>query len=146
MLQPGDQAPQLLKEYFGKYLVVYFYPRDDTPACTTEACGFRDYNTEITKLGAQIIGVSRDSSKSHQKFQAKHNLDFTLLSDPESELQKSFGVWLEKSMFGKKYMGTQRATFIIAPSGKILYVWPQVKSADHAAEVYAKLQELVSQQ
>lgn len=119
-----------------KYLVIYFYPKDDTPGCTTEACEFRDYNAEMEKLGAKIIGVSSDNTKSHNKFRDKHKLNFTLLSDPDHNLLQAFGVWGQKSMFGKLYMGILRTTFLIDPQGKIIHIWEKVKPEGHAEEVY----------
>lgn len=149
MLQVNDLAPidiQLtdlegnkttLKEFLNKkYLVVYFYPKDDTPGCTTEACELRDYNQDIEKLGARIIGISKDSAKSHNKFKSKYNLNFELLSDESHNLQEAFGVWQQKKFMGRTYMGTVRSTFILDNTGKIIKVWEQVKPEGHAKEVY----------
>lgn len=148
MLKVGDEAPieiQLvdkegknvsLKDFLGQYIVLYFYPKDDTPGCTIEACEFRDFNEQIENIGAKIIGISKDNLRSHKKFVGKFSLNFTLLSDESTELQKAFGVWIEKSMFGKKYMGTQRSTFIIDPKGEIIQVWENVNPEGHAKEVY----------
>lgn len=123
--------------------VLYFYPKDNTPGCTTEACEFRDFNKDIQKMGVTIIGVSKDSPASHQKFKEKHNLNFLLLSDTEQELMKAFGVWQKKKMMGKEYMGTVRSTFIIDGAGKILKVWPNVKAKGHAFEVFNELKQLI---
>lgn len=149
MLQVNDLAPidiQLtdlegnkttLKEFLNKkYLVVYFYPKDDTPGCTTEACELRDYNQDIEQLGARIIGISKDSAKSHNKFKSKYNLNFELLSDESHNLQEAFGVWQQKKFMGRTYMGTVRSTFILDNTGKIIKVWEQVKPEGHAKEVY----------
>jgi thioredoxin-dependent peroxiredoxin len=122
-----------------KWTVLYFYPKDDTPGCTTEACSLRDYYSEIKALGARIVGVSKDDPKSHSKFIAKYKLPFELLSDPDHELMDYFGVWQEKSLYGRKYMGTVRATFLIDPNGKIAYVWPKVTPAEHGAEIVNEL-------
>lgn len=131
-----------LSDVLGKHIVLYFYPRDFTPGCTTEACSFRDANDEIQKLGAQVIGVSTDSTKSHQKFSKKHKLNFSLWSDPNHELIKAFGAWQPKKLAGREFMGTVRSTFIIDPKGKINKVWPQVKPQDHTKEVLKYLQTL----
>jgi len=127
-----------LTDYLGYYVVLYFYPKDDTPGCTIEACDFRNYNKELKKLDVVLIGLSKDSVKSHQKFANKFELDFELLSDPDSELQEAFGVWVEKSMYGKKYMGTLRSTAVINPQGVVINTWTDVstKQEGHAKEVY----------
>jgi peroxiredoxin Q/BCP len=125
-----------LKEFKGKHAVVlYFYPRDNTPGCTTEACDFRDRWDAIKKQGVVILGVSTDSVASHEKFATKFELPFTLLSDKDHEVAEKYGVWVEKSNYGKKYMGLQRATFLIDKDGKIVAVWPKVKVAGHVDEV-----------
>ena len=134
-LQPGDPAPDFtaiavgdsfgegqsisLSSLRGKKVVLYFYPKDDTPGCTTQACGVRDRHTEILAKDALIFGISIDSPKSHAKFLAKHSLPFPLISDESRAIVESYGVWVEKSMYGKKYMGTERTTFVIDPAGKI---------------------------
>ncbi|MCA9079464.1 MAG: thioredoxin-dependent thiol peroxidase [Planctomycetaceae bacterium] len=124
----------------GKYVVVYFYPRDNTPGCTTEACDFRD---SLADFGdAVVIGISTDSVTSHGKFAAKYELPFPLLADEDHAVAEKYGVWVEKSNYGKKYMGLQRATFLIDPTGKIAHVWPKVKVKGHVAEVAETLQEL----
>lgn len=131
-----------LKDVLTTKAVIYFYPKDLTPGCTKEACEFRDFNKDILDLGYKVIGISSDDSKSHKKFIEKHNLNFDLYSDTDKTLQKHFGVWVEKSMFGKKYMGTQRSTFILDTNGQILKVWPKAKSSGHAKEVLKYLKSL----
>lgn len=128
-----------LGDFLGKYLVLYFYPKDQTPGCTKEACEFRDMNTEIEKLGAKVIGISADDQKSHQKFRDKHQLNFTLLSDPDHQLLEAFGVWGQKSLFGKLYMGILRTTFLLDSEGKIIHIWEKVNPVGHAKEVYERL-------
>ncbi len=124
-----------LRDYLGSYLVLYFYPKDATPGCTLEACNFRDANSELQKSGVTVIGISADSVKSHQKFAEKHSLPFPLFSDEKKELISAFGVLVEKSMFGKKYMGIERSTFVIDPKGKIVHVWPKVNPLGHSDAV-----------
>jgi thioredoxin-dependent peroxiredoxin len=125
-----------LEQFLGKYLVIYFYPKDDTPGCTVEACQFRDFNNDIKDLGAKVIGISKDKVKSHSKFINKYSLNFTLLSDENHELQDAFGVWGEKKMMGRTFMGTRRMTFLADPKGKIIKIWENVKAEGHAKEVY----------
>jgi peroxiredoxin Q/BCP len=120
-------------------LVLYFYPKDDTPGCTTEASEFRDLYKQFQKKKATIVGVSRDSVESHHKFKTKFSIPFVLLSDTESKLCDAFGVIVEKNMYGKKSMGVQRATFLIDEKGKIVKVWPKVKVDGHVEEVLASL-------
>lgn len=132
-------AEATLAKFAGQYLVVYFYPKDNTPGCTVEACSFRDYNAEIEKAGAKVIGISRDKIKAHDKFRQKYDLNFTLLSDPLGQLADAFGVWIEKSMFGRKYMSMARATFLVGPDQKILHVWPKVNPLGHGKDVLEKL-------
>ena len=152
-LQIGDQAPDFkvaiaenknltLSELKGKYVLLYFYPKDNTPGCTVEAREFNTLLPEFKKLGAEIIGVSKDSLKSHDKFKNLFDLNFYLGSDAECQLFQEYGVWVEKSMFGKKYMGIDRASFLIDKTGKIAYIWPNVKVNGHAQEVLDKLNEL----
>ncbi len=133
-----------LKELVGKWVVVYFYPKDDTPGCTTEACEFTEQLSHFDKLGATVLGISPDSVESHQKFRAKHKLQVELLSDPDSAVAKKYGAWGEKSMYGKTYEGIIRSTVLIGPDGKIAYIWPKVSPAGHAEEVRKKLAELQS--
>jgi len=124
--------------------IVYFYPKDGTPGCTLEACEFRDANSEINALGAQIIGISKDNDKSHNQFTDKYKLNFELYSDSDNLVQNDFGVWLEKSMFGKSYMGTQRSTFILNKSGKVLHVWDKVNPLGHSQDVLNIIKKLKS--
>ena len=149
-LNVGDKAPDLvlptgsgtkasLKDFKGKKVVLYFYPKDDTSGCTKEACSFRDNITVIKKKGAVVIGVSIDSIESHKKFADKYELPFTLISDAEKELVKKYGVWKEKSMYGRKYMGIERTTFLIDENGKISHIFPKVKVEGHTEEILALL-------
>ncbi|HEV8539276.1 MAG TPA: thioredoxin-dependent thiol peroxidase [Bacteroidota bacterium] len=149
-LHVGDIAPAFslpstdgsmvsLKDLGGKKVVLYFYPKDDTPGCTKEACSFTDNLARVRSKGAVIYGVSADSVKSHQKFTEKYKLAFPLLSDESKEMIKSYGVWKLKSFLGKKYMGIERTTFIIDEKGRIAWIFPKVKVAGHTAEVMEKL-------
>ncbi len=124
-----------LKDFSGKTVVLYFYPKDDTPGCTREACGFRDELAEFSRKNTEIIGVSPDDSKSHKKFVDKFSLPFTLLADPDKKICEAYGVWQEKSMYGRKSMGVVRSTFIIGPDGKIAKVFSNVKVDGHIAKV-----------
>jgi thioredoxin-dependent peroxiredoxin len=126
----------------GKPIVLYFYPKDDTPGCTKEACNFRDEFPKFGKMKAEIIGVSIDSVESHKKFAEKYKLPFNLLSDEKKEVVEKYGVWQEKSMYGKKYMGIVRTTFIIDTEGKINKIFPKVKVEEHNKEVMEALKEL----
>ncbi len=147
MLQVGDKAPNFtlksdkdedvsLSDFLGKSdVVLYFYPKDNTSGCTKEACSFRDNIQPIQAKNAVVLGVSPDSVKSHQNFINKQNLNFTLLSDPDHKVAKAYGAWGEKSMYGKKYMGIIRSTFIIGKDGIIKHVFDKVKTAIHAEEV-----------
>ena len=126
----------------GKPFVLYFYPKDDTPGCTTEACGFRDALPAFKKLKATVIGVSKDSVKSHAKFAEKFSLPFPLASDEEGKVLAAFGVWVEKSMYGRKYMGIDRATFLVDASGTIRAVWRKVSVTGHVEAVQAALAAL----
>ena len=123
----------------GKNIVVYFYPKSDTPGCTTQACEFRDQHSQFARTDAFVLGISPDPVDAQAKFQAKFDLPFTLLADPEHAVAEAYGVWVEKSMYGKKYMGVERTTFLISPDGKIQKIWAKVKPAGHAAEVLAAL-------
>lgn len=134
--QPTDFSEQDLR---GKTTVLYFYPKDNTSGCTKEACDFRDNMSRLTAV-AEVIGVSPDSVTSHQKFQQKQNLNFMLVADVNHELAAKYGVWKEKSMYGRKYMGIERSTFIIDAQGKIVKEWRKVKVAGHVDEVLAALQ------
>ncbi len=131
-----------LKDLLGQWTVLYFYPKDDTPGCTTEACEFTTNWDQFQKLSARVIGVSPDSPESHQKFIAKHKLRIELLSDPEHEVLAKYGAWGEKNNYGKIYEGVLRTTVLIDPQGKIAHVWEKVKAAGHAEAVAAKLAEL----
>ena len=132
-----------LREFAGKWVVLYFYPKDDTPGCSAEACAFRDAESLIAELGnAIVIGVSKDSVKSHRKFADKHNLNFILLSDESTDVINAYGAWQEKSMFGKKYMGIQRMTHIIDPTGNIVKTHPKVNPTNHAGDIILDLKVL----
>ena len=131
-----------LKQYAGKWLVLYFYPKDDTPGCTQEACAFRDQQKELKKLGAKVLGVSPDSVESHVKFRDKYNLNFPLLADADHKLAEKYGAWREKNMYGKKSMGVQRSTFLIDATGKVAKVWKRVSVDGHDEAVLAALKEL----
>jgi len=126
----------------GKPYVLYFYPKADTSGCTKEACAFQEALPQLGKLGLEVIGVSRDPVKALDKFAAKYGLTFPLASDAEGTLTEAYGVWIEKSMYGKKYMGIERSTFLVGPDGKIAQVWPKVKVEGHAAEVLAAAKAL----
>jgi peroxiredoxin Q/BCP len=149
-LKGGDEAPDFtasasggtqitLSALRGEPVILYFYPKDDTPGCTREACGFRDAYAQFQKAGATVLGVSTDSSKSHEKFATKFKLPFTLVSDEDKKIVQAYGVWGEKTFMGRKYMGTNRVTFLIDAKGRIKKIWPLVKPEEHAAEVLAAL-------
>ena len=149
-LQPGDPAPDFtatatdgstvtLASLRGRHVILFFYPKDDTPGCTKEACAFRDAHDEFGKLGAVVLGVSVDPVRAHQKFTAKYRLPFPLLADEDRKIVTAYGVWGEKVFMGRRYEGTHRVTFHIGPDGRIAHVWPQVKPETHAAEVLAAL-------
>jgi peroxiredoxin Q/BCP len=150
MLQEGTLAPDFtlatdgggevtLSDYRGKKVVLYFYPKDDTPGCTTEACSFRDDYGMITATGAVVLGVSPDTVKSHDKFKLKYSLPFALLSDSDHRVAEMYGAWGEKKMYGKTSMGIIRSTFILDETGKIVKVFPKVTPKDHSMEVLAAL-------
>ncbi len=154
MLKIGDNAPELtlpnqddveisLRDLAGKWIVLYFYPKDNTPGCTTEACDFTATLPQFDTLGAVVLGVSPDSTASHQKFIAKQKLDITLLSDSTTQIAQRYGVWQLKKFCGKEYMGIVRSTFLINPEGKIAQIWSNVKVKDHASEVKKALEALV---
>ena len=145
-ISEGDKAPTFtleadgesiinLKNFRGKTVVLYFYPKDSTPGCTIEACDFRDHIQAFTKRNITIIGVSKDSIKRHDNFKAKYELPFTLVSDNDNKVCEMYGTWVEKSMYGKKYMGIERSTFLIGPEGIILKVWRKVKVPGHVENV-----------
>ncbi len=151
MLEIGTKAPEFslpdadgiehkLSDFVGSYVVLYFYPRDNTPGCTTEACGFRDINEPLTDLGAVVLGVSKDTQASHQKFRDKFELPFLLLSDPEHEMIERYGAWKEKKSFGKVSMGIVRSTYVIDREGKVLARYPKVATKDHAEQIKALLE------
>jgi len=146
MLEEGTTAPNFtlpadgggevtLSDYRGKKVVLYFYPKDNTPGCTTEACNFRDDYAEIVAAGAAVLGVSPDPVKSHDKFKSKFQLPFALLSDTDHQVAEAYGAWGEKKMYGKTYEGILRSTFIIDEAGQIIKVFPKVKPKDHSQEV-----------
>lgn len=150
MLNVGDKAPEFklkndageeiaLKDFKGKNVVLYFYPKDDTPGCTKEACDFRDLQKKFDKKNAVIIGVSPDSVDSHVKFKKKYGLPFYLLSDPDKKMLESYGVWKEKSMYGRKYMGVERTTILIDAAGKIDKIFPKVSVTGHVDEVFSSI-------
>jgi peroxiredoxin Q/BCP len=128
-----------LSEFKGRNVILYFYPKDNTPGCNREACSFRDGFADFTKQGAVVLGVSTDSVKSHGRFAAKFNLPFTLLADADRKIVEAYGVWGEKKFMGVKYLGTSRVTFLIGPDRRIKKIWPKVKPQDHAKEVLAAL-------
>jgi len=149
-LKEGDIAPAFtaqtngggkisLADFKGKNVILYFYPKDDTPGCTKEACAFRDHFAEFKKKGAVVLGVSTDPVKSHDKFAEKFKLPFTLLADEDKKIVESYGVLGQKSFMGRKYLGTHRVTFLIGPDGRIKKIWPKVKPEEHAEEVLAAL-------
>ncbi len=139
-----DQDGKLHKfsDYRGKWVLLYFYPKDDTPGCTKEACVIRDMMPDFKKLKLQVFGVSIDSVKSHKKFTDKYNLPFTLLADEDRKIVTKYGVWAEKSMYGKKYMGILRTSFLIDPKGKIVKIYEKVKPEIHAEEILEDLKSL----
>ncbi len=145
-LSVGDKAPDFkvndqdgnpvsLSDYKGKKVVLYFYPRDNTPGCTAEACNLRDHYTELQEKGYEILGVSTDDEASHQKFISKQNLPFRLLADTDKEIHEKYGTWIEKSMYGRKYMGTDRKTFVIGEKGNIEKIIEKVKTKDHTSQI-----------
>ncbi len=149
-LKIGDKAPDFLieiakdktislAELKGSYIVLYFYPKDDTPGCTLEAIDFNELLQEFDSLNAVVFGISKDDLTSHEKFKDKYKLKFNLGADIEAKVCDKYAVWIEKSMFGKKYMGVNRATFLIDPQGKIAHIWPKVSVEGHAREVLDKI-------
>ena len=133
---PRDGGEQVsLNDYAGQAVVLYFYPRDDTPGCTKEAIGFTEMAAEFAAANTVVIGASKDSVKKHDKFREKHSLGVVLVSDEESDLCETYGVWVEKNMYGKTYMGIERATFLIGPDGKIAQIWRKVKVPGHVEAV-----------
>lgn len=128
-----------LADFVGKHVILYFYPKDDTPGCTKEACAFRDHFAAFKKKGAVVLGVSVDPVKSHDKFVEKFKLPFPLLADVDKKIVAAYGVWGQKSFMGRKYLGIHRVTFLIGPDGRIKKIWPKVKPEEHAAEVLAAI-------
>jgi peroxiredoxin Q/BCP len=154
MLEVGKKAPAFnlpdqdgkthrLSDYAGKWVLLYFYPKDNTPGCTKEACAIRDEWADFRELGAVVLGVSRDSVKSHRNFADKHSLPFTLLSDESTEMIQKYGAWQKKKMAGREYMGIVRMSYLIDPAGKVAKVYPKVKPVEHSSEVLADLRELM---
>ncbi len=148
----GKQAPEFtasadggqtlaLKDFLGKTVVLYFYPKDDTSGCTAEACDFRDNMERLTQAGAVVIGVSPDSVKSHDKFKEKYALNFALVSDEDHSICEQYGVWVEKSLYGRKYMGVERSTFLINAEGVLVQEWRKVKVSGHVEEIVRVLQQ-----
>lgn len=131
-----------LNDHLGSYILLYFYPKDDTPGCTKEACSIRDHKKQIDKAGLKVFGVSPDDEAKHQKFIGKYNLNFPLLCDTEHKVAEKYGVWVEKNMYGKKYMGIQRDSFLIDPNGKIAKHYVKVKPEAHIDEVLEDLKNL----
>ncbi|MBA3315868.1 MAG: thioredoxin-dependent thiol peroxidase [Planctomycetota bacterium] len=152
--QVGDKAPAFslpalpdgknveLSDFKGKHVVLYFYPKDMTPGCTTESCDFRDAHARLSNSGAVVLGVSPDSVEDHKKFAAKYELPFPLLADEDHAVAEKYGAWVEKNMYGKKSWGVQRSTFLIDRDGTIAHVWPRVRVDGHVAAVAQKLEEL----
>ena len=141
-LNAADGRSVKLSDFRGKAVVLYFYPKDDTPGCTREACAFRDRISEITELGATVLGVSPDDVASHEKFSQKFELNFPLLADVDHVVAEKFGAWREKNMYGRKSMGVQRSTFLIGPDGMIARVWKKVSVDGHDEQVIDALREL----
>jgi len=152
-LKPGSKAPAIslpdqdgktrkLSDYLGKWVLVYFYPKDDTPGCTTEACSLRDNLPKFKKTKAEVFGISTDTVTSHRKFADKYGLPFTLLADPDKAVVQKYGVWGEKKFMGRTYMGTKRTSFLIDPNGKIAKVYENVKPPIHAEQVLTDLNTL----
>ena len=152
-LDVGDKAPTFtlptdgggdisLKDLKGETVILYFYPKDDTSGCTAEACAFRDALPDFSKVNATVIGVSKDPVKKHDKFRQKHGLETVLVADEEKQALSAYGVWVEKSMYGRKYMGVERSTFLIGADGRIVRAWRKVKVPGHAEEVLAAAKTL----
>jgi len=152
-LKTGAKAPALtlpdqegrktkLSDFRGEWVVLYFYPKDGTTACTTEACEFTEGLSAFRRMGARVIGISPDSPDSHARFAEKNHLKHILLSDPEHEVIETYGAWGEKSIYGKKYMGVVRSTWLVSPEGRLSFHWPEVKAAGHAEEVREKLAQI----
>lgn len=153
MLNVGSEAPDFeledqdgkrhrLKDYRGRWVVLYFYPKDDTPGCTKEACGFRDALPDLRDQNAVVLGMSADDRASHERFARKHGLTFPLLVDPDKHVLEAYHAYGERSMYGRTFMGVKRISYLIDPEGKIAEAWPQVKAAEHPAEVREALTAL----
>ncbi|KIX84712.1 thioredoxin-dependent thiol peroxidase [Thermus filiformis] len=153
MLEAGELAPDFalpdqegrlhrLSDYRGRWVVLYFYPKDDTPGCTKEACGFRDEKGRLEELGAVVLGVSADDVESHKRFAEKYRLNFPLLSDPAKEAIRAYGAWGKKTLYGKEYEGVLRQTFLIDPEGRVAKIWRKVSPEGHAEEVAQALEAL----
>jgi len=153
MLDVGDKAPAFsledqsgktvkLSDFKGRKVVVYFYPKDDTPGCTREACAFRDEHSALQKAGAVVLGISPDSGPSHAKFAGKYKLSFPLLADTDHSVSEKFGAWGEKTLYGRKFMGIIRSTFLVDEAGKVARVWPKVKVDGHVDEVLEGIREI----
>jgi peroxiredoxin Q/BCP len=138
-LTASNGKPLSLSDLRGKWVVLYFYPKDETPGCTREACDFRDHVRQLESLGAVVIGISPDDLRSHDRFIMKHDLPFLLLSDTDHAVAEMYGVWREKNMYGRKIMGIQRSTFLIAPDGRIHRIWRKVKVEGHVDEILDEL-------
>lgn len=141
-LKNTDGQTVKLSDFKGQKVVLYFYPKDDTPGCTKEACSFRDNYAELQKRGVVVLGVSADDQKAHQKFTAKYGLPFTLLSDPEHTMLEKYNAWVEKSMYGRTYMGIARITYIINEDGKIAHIFSKVKPETHSQDVLAVIDQM----
>ena len=152
-IEPGTEAPDFtltthdgdpltLSSLRGRLVVLYFYPRDDTPGCTKEACGFRNIEKQLTQAGAIVLGVSPDSPETHARFREKYSLPFTLLADPDHAVAERYGAWREKNMYGKKSLGIARSTFLIDPTGRVAKVFKAVKTAVHAEQVLTAIEGL----
>lgn len=145
-LKPGDRAPQIegpgfkLSEQKGKSVVVFFFPKSDTPGCTKESCEFRDHHQQFAKKNTVVVGISPDKAEVQQRFAEKYGLTCVLVPDPNHSIAEAYGVWKKKSMYGRTYMGIERTTFVIDPRGKIAKIYPKVKPAGHAAQVLAELE------
>ena len=153
MIKISDKAPEFtlqdeegkevkLSDMKGSWAVLYFYPKDNTPGCTTEALQFTEHIADFRKMNAEVVGISADSCESHQRFMVKHDLKVKLLSDPEHKVLEQYSAWGQKKMYGKVFMGIERSTVLIDPEGRIVHHWPKVKAAGHAAQVKDKLAEL----
>lgn len=139
-----DGLKQSLSAQKGKWVLIYFYPKDDTPGCTKEACTIAEVYNDFSKMGVTVFGVSKDSVASHKKFADKYSLPFSLLSDEEGKVVEAYGAWKEKSMFGKKYMGINRISYLINPKGKVEKVYPKVSPATHALDILKDLKSLIN--